>query len=119
MPDTDKSLGAPPSIQVEEQDPLIGLDLGGFKVTRLLAAGGMGLVYEAMHQTIGRRAAVKVLKPEEIAERLYLTILSRLPTDADLTVVQQYSKSGATRGRDAWIDLAWALINSPEFLLRH
>ncbi len=68
MPDTDKSLGAPPSIQVEEQDPLIGLDLGGFKVTRLLAAGGMGLVYEAMHQTIGRRAAVKVLKPEVAAD---------------------------------------------------
>jgi hypothetical protein len=58
-------------------------------------------------------------KPEEIAERLYLTILSRLPTEADLKDVKEYSKSQSTRGRDAWIDLAWALINSPEFLLRH
>jgi len=58
-------------------------------------------------------------KPEEIAERLYLTVLSRLPTQADLKDVEEYSKSRATRGRDAWIDLAWALINSPEFLLRH
>jgi hypothetical protein len=58
-------------------------------------------------------------KTNEIAERLYLSILSRLPTEADLKAVQEYSKSGATRGRDAWIDLAWALINSPEFLLRH
>lgn len=45
-------------------DPLIGVELGGFRVTRLLAAGGMGLVYEAVHDAIGRRAAVKVLKPE-------------------------------------------------------
>jgi hypothetical protein len=57
-------------------------------------------------------------KPNEIAERLYLTILSRFPTDADVKVVEEYAKSGA-KGRDMWIDLAWALINSPEFLLRH
>jgi hypothetical protein len=58
-------------------------------------------------------------KPNEIAERLYLTILSRLPTDADLKALEDYGKIGATRGRDMWIDLTWALINSPEFLLRH
>jgi hypothetical protein len=58
-------------------------------------------------------------KPGEIAERLYLTILSRLPTEDDLAAVQDYSKSGASKGRDAWIDLAWTLVNSPEFLLRH
>jgi hypothetical protein len=57
-------------------------------------------------------------KPEKIAERLYLTILSRLPTEADLKTMEEYFK-GRSRGRDAWIDLAWALINSPEFLLRH
>ncbi len=58
-------------------------------------------------------------KPNEIAERLYLTILSRLPTDADMKAMEEYSKTGVTKGRDVWIDLAWALINSPEFLLRH
>jgi serine/threonine-protein kinase len=66
---TDQVLGSPPpSVQVEETDPLIGLDLGGFKVVKLLAAGGMGLVYEALHPAIGRRAAVKVLKPEVAAD---------------------------------------------------
>ncbi len=61
---------APPSVQVDESgaDPLIGIDLGGFKVVKLLAAGGMGLVYEAMHPAIGRRAAVKVLKPDMAAD---------------------------------------------------
>jgi hypothetical protein len=53
---------------------------------------------------------------KEIAERLYLTILSRFPTDADLKAVEEYAKA---KGGAAWIDLAWALINSPEFLLRH
>jgi len=24
-----------------------------------------------------------------------------------------------SKGRDAWLDLAWALINTPEFLERH
>lgn len=58
-------------------------------------------------------------KTNEIAERLYLTILSRFPTDADVKAVEEYAKTGVTKGRDVWIDLAWALINSPEFLLRH
>ena len=67
---TDQTLGSstPPSVQVEGADPLIGIDLGGFKVVKLLAAGGMGLVYEALHPAIGRRAAVKVLKPEVAAD---------------------------------------------------
>lgn len=58
-------------------------------------------------------------KTREIVERLYLTILSRFPTDADVKAVEEYAKVGATKGRDTWLDLAWALVNSPEFLLRH
>jgi hypothetical protein len=58
-------------------------------------------------------------KTNEIAERLCLTILSRFPTDADVKAVEEYAKTGVTNGRDVWIDLAWAFINSPEFLLRH
>jgi len=58
-------------------------------------------------------------KPSEIAEQLYLTILSRFPTEADVKAAEGYAKIGVTKGRDLWIDLAWALINSPEFLLRH
>lgn len=58
-------------------------------------------------------------KPNEIAEQLYLTILSRFPTDADVKAAEEYAKTGVAKGRDVWVDLAWALINSPEFLLRH
>jgi hypothetical protein len=58
-------------------------------------------------------------KAKETAENLYLTILSRFPTDADVKAAEAYAQSGVTKGREVWIDLAWALINSPEFLLRH
>lgn len=58
-------------------------------------------------------------KPNEIAEKLYLTILSRFPTATDIKAAEEYASTGVTKGRDVWIDLAWALINSPEFLLRH
>lgn len=58
-------------------------------------------------------------KPSAIAERLYLTILSRFPSEADVEAAEEYVKAGVAKGRDAWLDLAWALINSPEFLLRH
>jgi hypothetical protein len=58
-------------------------------------------------------------QPNEIAERLYLTFLSRFPTDADVKAAEEHAKTGVAKGRDIWVDLAWALINSPEFLLRH
>ncbi len=58
-------------------------------------------------------------KPQQIIEKLYLTILSRFPTDGEIATAEQYAKSKVARGRDVWIDLAWALINSSEFLLRH
>ncbi len=58
-------------------------------------------------------------QPQEIAERLYLTILSRFPTEADVKAAEEHANTGIAKGRDVWIDLAWALINSPEFLLRH
>jgi hypothetical protein len=36
-----------------------------------------------------------------------------------MKTVEAYSQSGAAKGREAAIDLAWALINSAEFLYRH
>ena len=50
---------------------------------------------------------------------IYLAILSRFPTDAELATVDAYSQSGVAVGRDAMLDLVWALINSAEFLYRH
>jgi hypothetical protein len=58
-------------------------------------------------------------KQAEIVEDLYLTILSRFPTPSEVARVDTYIKSGVVKGREAGLDLAWALINSDEFLYRH
>ena len=58
-------------------------------------------------------------KPKEMIEELYLTILSRFPTEAETAKVEAYMKSGIVKGSEAGVDLAWALINSDEFLYRH
>lgn len=52
----------------------IGQMIGNYQVARLIGRGGMGYVFEAVHLTIGRRAAIKVLSPEcsedpEVASR--------------------------------------------------
>jgi hypothetical protein len=56
---------------------------------------------------------------EDIAKQLYLMILSRFPTDSELKIVAEYSRSGVVEGREGLQDLAWALVNSAEFLHRH
>jgi hypothetical protein len=58
-------------------------------------------------------------KPAGAVAELYLTILSRFPTQEELQVVKEYSQSGAAAGPEAVADLTWALINSAEFLYRH
>jgi len=54
-----------------------------------------------------------------VAEDLYLTILSRYPTEEELALAKAYSSSGSVKPWEATVDLAWALVNTPEFLYRH
>jgi hypothetical protein len=79
-------------------------------------------------------------KPQEVVEELYLTILSRLPTADEVKSLEEYGTTQSVRQppvmkngksvkqpdktiivkrRDDWVDIAWALINSAEFLYRH
>lgn len=56
-------------------------------------------------------------KPGEAFRRLYMTVLSRPPTPAEIAAARQYVRG--TELRRGAADIAWALINSKEFLYRH
>lgn len=51
------------STQYEELLRQLNDELKGFKVIREIGRGGMGVVFEAIDETLHRRVAVKVLKP--------------------------------------------------------
>jgi serine/threonine protein kinase len=50
-------------------DPLIGQKVGEFVIEAPIAAGGMGIVYRAVHPLIGRRVAIKVVRPEMMSDK--------------------------------------------------
>ena len=57
--------------------------------------------------------------PVATIRTFYLAILSRPPEREEIQTVIQYARENKLAPRLAAIDLAWALINSKEFLYRH
>jgi HEAT repeat protein len=60
----------------EDPGAFVGQVLCGYRIRRKLAEGGMGMVFEGEHSKLGRRGAIKVLKPEfcrseDVIERFY------------------------------------------------
>ena len=49
-------------------DVMIGRQIGSYHVLRKIGEGGMGTVYEAVHTTLGRRAAVKILRRSTLSD---------------------------------------------------
>ena len=67
--------GCDPTLEAEPakipKDPMIGTEiLGQFRVLDRLGAGGFGVVYTAEQVGTGRTAAVKVLRPDAVDERM-------------------------------------------------
>ncbi len=60
---------------IDPNDPLIGATLGGrYRVIKAIGEGGMGIVYEAVHEVIEKKVAIKVLRDDfskrpEVVER--------------------------------------------------
>jgi hypothetical protein len=53
----------------------------------------------------------------EALSELYLRVLSRMPTDAELAICQEHIAAAADRTQ-AFEDILWSLLNSSEFLSR-
>lgn len=58
-------------------------------------------------------------KRQNLINMIYLNILSRFPTQAELEIVKKYYATEGLNPMDATNDLIWALINTKEFLYRH
>ena len=56
--------------------------------------------------------------PPAILEELYLAALCRFPSEIESDAALAHLE-GAANPRAAWEDIAWAIVNSKEFLLRH
>src|SRR5262245_42559517 len=55
---------------VAEESPelLPGVRLGAYRIIKKLGEGGMGFVFEANHEVLSRRTAIKFLRPEFAAK---------------------------------------------------
>jgi hypothetical protein len=69
----------------------------------------------------GRIAQLVREKPDEqaLVEELYLWMLARRPTDAERALAARHFAAYAEKRTEAAQDLAWALLNSRDFLLVH
>jgi serine/threonine protein kinase len=45
-------------------DPLVGKNVGEYRIIQRIGAGGWGIVYEGVQPLIGRKVAVKILRPD-------------------------------------------------------
>jgi hypothetical protein len=56
---------------------------------------------------------------KEATEKLYLTTLSRRPTEVELNRIGAHVRKNSDRPREALADVLWALVNCSEFALNH
>ncbi len=85
----------------------LGVDNGATVESKLRSESG------ALH-----RLLLRANDDDERIKSIYLLILARHPTSADLKLSRDYLKQVVDR-REGFVDLAWALINSHEFLFNH
>jgi len=84
---------------------MAGRTMGKYKIVRLIAEGGMGAVFEAEHEAIGRRVALKFLHPRFLHDREILKRFAREAKAAanigheniiNIIDINQDEESGAT-----------------------
>ena len=95
---------------VAADDPLLGSEIGRFRLTAVLGEGGMGRVYVGVQPHIGSRVAIKVLSHEcvrvpDIVERFF----------KEARAVNLISHEGIVKV----LDLAWLPDGRPYIVMEH
>jgi hypothetical protein len=75
-------------------------------------------IQRKLQQSRKLQALIQAGDFQQMVASLYLTILSRVPTDDETRIAAAYVQTAGNR-RTAGLDLAWALLNSAEFRYRH
>lgn len=75
-------------------------------------------IQRKLEQGPGIQTLLRAGGPRTVVDSIFLTILSRLPTEGEREAIAAHAL-GCPDQRTAALDLAWALINSAEFLHRH
>lgn len=105
--------------------PTRDLGLESERTMRVTAAERLALlnggdVQRKLEQSVTLQALIQTpIGIGQLVTSLYLRILSRPPTTSELTTASNYAQSPGVARRAAALDIAWALINGPEFLYRH
>ena len=68
---------APPPTPATPAEALAGRRLGGCRLVRVIGRGGMGEVYEAVQESLGRKVAVKVLPPSLAKDEAFIKRFNR------------------------------------------
>ena len=77
------TLGPVPPVD-PARDPLVGQKIGEYEVKEVLGWGGVGVVYRGVQSAIGKRVAIKVLRPEFSRDPEQI---SRLLGEADKEII--------------------------------
>ncbi len=68
----------------------------------------------------GKKKTIVAWYPEEeVIENMYLAILSRYPSAKETNQALNYIRNSDLKKWDAKIDVAWALLNTKEFIFKH
>jgi len=62
---------------------------------------------------------MKTSGPQEIADELYLAVLSRYPDEEETSIVNVYLEKSPEEKKSALHDLVWALVSCAEFRFQH
>lgn len=67
----------------------------------------------------GKEASHGWLPPDEAIEGMYISILSRYPSDGETDAALAYFKESGLNRQEASVDIVWALLNTKEFIYKH